>query len=76
VRIGVHIGEVQVDGSHIAGVAVHVASRVMSAAASDEVLVSEALRDIVAGSDIELENRGIHRLKGVPEDMQLFAASA
>jgi class 3 adenylate cyclase len=76
VRIGAHIGQVHVDGRHVTGGAVHIASRVMSIAAPGEVLVSRALRDVVAGSDIELADRGIHRLKGVPGEFQLYAASA
>jgi class 3 adenylate cyclase len=47
----------------------------MSLAAPGEVLVSRALRDVVAGSDIELADRGISRLKGVPGEFQLYAAS-
>ena len=57
------------------GGAVHIASRVMAIAAPGEVLVSRALRDVVAGSDIELADRGIHQLKGVPGEFQLYAAS-
>ena len=76
VRIGAHIGEVHVDGRHVTGGAVHIASRVMAIAAPGEVLVSRALRDVVAGSDIELADRGIHQLKGVPGEFQLYAASS
>jgi len=76
VRVGVHIGEVEVDGSHVTGAAVHLASRVMSAAGPGEVLVSRALRDVVAGSDIVLNDRGLRQLKGVPGEVQLFAAPA
>lgn len=74
VRVGAHIGEVQVDGRHVTGAAVHAASRVMSEAGPGEVLVSRALRDVVAGSDIELTDRGRHQLKGVPQEVQLYAA--
>jgi class 3 adenylate cyclase len=76
VRIGAHIGEAHIDGHHVTGGAVHIASRLMSIAAPGEVLVSRPLRDIVAGSDIELADRGIHRLKGVPGEFQVYAASA
>jgi class 3 adenylate cyclase len=74
VRIGAHIGEVHVDGHNVTGGAVHIAARVMSLAGPGEVLVSQPLRDVVAGSDIELADRGIHRLKGVPGEFQLYAA--
>ena len=76
VRAGVHIGEVEVDGKHVVGAAVHVASRVMSAAGAGEVFVSRALRDVLAGSEIDLTDRGIRQLKGVPDGVQLYAALA
>lgn len=76
IRVGVHIGEVQVDGSHVEGANVHLAARVMSEAGPGEVLVSRALRDVIAGSEIELRDRGARALKGVPGEVQLFAALA
>lgn len=76
IRVGVHIGEVQVDGHHVEGANVHLAARVMSEAGPSEVLVSRALRDVIAGSEIELRDRGARALKGVPGDVQLFAALA
>ena len=72
VRAGTHVGEVMVHGSHLTGIAVHVAARVMAAAAPGEVLVSQALRDLVAGSEMRLAPRGTHALKGVPGDWRLF----
>ena len=74
VRVGVHIGEVQVDGRYVEGGNVHLAARVMSEAQGGEVLVSEALREVVAGSEIHLADRGSHRLKGVPGEIRLYAA--
>jgi class 3 adenylate cyclase len=76
VRVGAHIGETHIDGRHVTGGAVHIASRVMSLAGPGEVLVSRPLRDVVAGSDIELADRSIHQLKGVPGEIRLYAASA
>ena len=76
VRAGAHVGEVVVHGSHVTGVAVHVAARVMAAAAPGEVLVSQALRDLVAGSAMRLEPRGSRALKGVPGDWPLFALAS
>lgn len=73
VRVGVHLGEVQVDGSHVTGAAVHLASRVVSEAGPDEVLASGALRDVVAGSDVEWRDRGFRHLKGVPGEVRLYA---
>lgn len=76
VRVGVHIGEVRVDGENITGADVHVAARIMATAGAGEVLVSRAVRDAMAGSSVEMTDRGAHPLKGVPNDVQLFAAKA
>lgn len=76
VRAGAHVGEVEIHGSHVTGVAVHVAARVMAAAAPGEILASQALRDLVAGSQIRFEGRGSHPLKGVPGEWTLFALAA
>jgi len=57
----------------IAGLAVHVAARVMDRAGDGEVLVSRTVRDLTAGSGLHFASRGTHALKGVPEDWQLYA---
>ena len=74
IRAGLHIGDVQLRGSDVGGVAVHASARVMSAAQPGEVLVSSTMRDLLAGAGIELVDRGAHALKGVPGDWRLFAA--
>jgi len=53
---------------------VHIGARVAALAGAGEVLVSRTVRDLVAGSGIEFEDRGVHTLKGVPEDWQIYAA--
>ena len=73
VRTGLHTGEVEAAGQKISGIAVHIASRVMSAAGPGEVLVSGTLRDLVAGSGLEFSDRGRHELKGVPGEWHLWA---
>jgi len=73
VRAGLHCGECEMMGGDIGGIAVHIASRVASMAAPDEVLVSSTVKDLVAGSGIGFEDRGPHRLKGVPDEWRLFA---
>ena len=73
IRAGLHTGEAQAAEGKIAGIAVHIASRVMSLASPGEVLVSGTLRDLVAGSDLEFRDRGMHELKGVPGEWQLWA---
>ena len=72
-RAGVHVGEIELQDQDIAGLAVHVAARVMGEAGEDEVLVSRTVRDLTAGSGLRFEDRGTHRLKGIPEDWQLYA---
>jgi class 3 adenylate cyclase len=73
-RVGLHCGEVELIGDDIGGIAVHVAARVSDAAGPGEVLVSDTVRDLVAGSRIEFEDRGVRQLKGIAEERRLFAA--
>jgi class 3 adenylate cyclase len=74
IRAGVHTGEVEVRGTDLGGLAVHIASRVASLAEPDEVLVSSTVKDLLIGSGIEFESRGEHPLKGIPDTWRLFAA--
>ena len=71
-RAGLHTGEVEAIGEKVSGLAVHIGARVAGVAAPGEVLVSSTVRDLVAGSGIAFEDRGLHALKGVPEGWQLF----
>jgi len=73
IRAGIHTGECEVAGGDVAGVAIHVASRVESAARPGEILVSSTVRDLVAGSGLRLSDRGVHELKGLEGRWQLFA---
>jgi class 3 adenylate cyclase len=73
IRAGLHTGECEVVGDHLAGIAVHMGARVASSAGSGEVLVSSAVRDLVAGSGIEFDDRGTCRLKGIPGEQRIFA---
>jgi class 3 adenylate cyclase len=75
VRAGLHTGELEVMDGDLGGLAVHIASRVMSAAAPNEVLVSGTVKDLVVGSGIEFEERGEHELRGVPGEWRLYAVS-
>jgi class 3 adenylate cyclase len=74
-RAGLHTGEVEVRDDDIGGIAVHVAARVMAAAKPDEILVSRTVRDLAAGADITLEDRGMYLLKGIDGDWQLHAVA-
>jgi pimeloyl-ACP methyl ester carboxylesterase len=73
VRAGLHMGEVREENGLLRGIAVHVAARVMAEACGGEVLVSDTIRDIVAGSNLDFIDRGTHELKGVPGRRRLFA---
>jgi len=73
IRTGIHTGEVEAGGSSLRGMAVHIAARVASVAAEGELLVSQTVKDLVAGSPLAFEDRGEHQLKGVPGTWRLFA---
>jgi class 3 adenylate cyclase len=72
-RVGIHTGEVEQRGEQLRGLTLHVASRVMALAGSDEIFVSSTVRDLLEGSDLTFEDRGRHRLKGLDGERQLFA---
>jgi pimeloyl-ACP methyl ester carboxylesterase len=72
IRAGVHTGECERRGEDWSGVGVHIGARVAALADAGEVLASRTVRDLSAGSDLVFEDRGLHRLKGVPEEWQLF----
>ncbi|HLE78733.1 MAG TPA: adenylate/guanylate cyclase domain-containing protein [bacterium] len=74
-RAGLHTGEVEMLGNNIGGIAVHIGARVSALAGPGEVLVSSTVKDLVAGSGIDFQDRGTHTLKGVPGEWRLFAVS-
>ena len=74
-QFGAVVGEVEVVGGDVRGVAVHEAARVMSEAGPDEVLVSETTRALASASGLTFEDRGVHMLKGIG-DVRLYAAYA
>jgi class 3 adenylate cyclase len=76
IRVGIHTGEVEKRGVDVSGIAVHIAARVMAAAKEGEILISRTVKDLIAGSEIELNERGEHQLKGVPGDWLLYAVLA
>jgi len=73
IRAGLHTGEVERVGGGVRGIAVHTGARVASHAGAGEVLVSQTVKDLVAGSGIEFEDRGTRELKGIPGEWRLFA---
>ncbi len=76
VRAGLHTGECEARGDDIGGIAVHIGARVSALAGPNDVLVSSTLRDLVIGSGLEFEERGSHKLKGVPGEWHLFAVAS
>ena len=74
-RAGVHIGECEIVGEKVTGIAVHTGARVSALAEPGEVLVSSTVKDLVAGSGIEFQDRGTHELKGVPGEWRLYAVA-
>lgn len=75
-RAGIHTGECELVGDKVRGIAVHIGARVASLAAPGEILVSSIVKDLVAGSGLQFVDRGVHRLRGVPEEWRLFAVSS
>jgi class 3 adenylate cyclase len=73
VRVGLHTGECELLGTDIGGIAVHIAARVLGRAGAGEILCSRTVKDLVAGSGFRFADRGTHRLKGIPDDWQLYA---
>ena len=73
-RTGLHTGECDMVDGKVGGIAAEIGAQVARKAAADEVLVSSTVKDLVAGSGIKFEDRGAHRLPGVPGDWRLFAA--
>jgi pimeloyl-ACP methyl ester carboxylesterase/class 3 adenylate cyclase len=72
-RAGVHTGECEIIGEKLGGIAVHTGSRVAGKAEPGEILVSQTVKDLVAGSGLQFAERGVHSLKGVPGEWRLYA---
>jgi class 3 adenylate cyclase len=74
VRAGVHTGEVEVRGERIGGLAVHIGARVAASGGAGDIVVSNTVKDLLAGSGLTFADRGEHELKGVPGTWHLYAA--
>jgi class 3 adenylate cyclase len=74
IRAGVHTGEIQMVGDKIGGLAVNIGARVGSAARASEILVSQTVKDLTAGSGLLFEDAGEHELKGIPDRWRLYRA--
>ncbi len=75
IRAGLHTGECELLGEDVGGIAVHIGARVAASAMPGEVLVSSTVKDLVAGSGLQFEDRGTHTLKGIPDEWRLFAVA-
>ena len=75
IRAGLHVGECQLMGDKVGGMAVHIGARVMGLSQPNQVLVSRTIKDLVVGSGLNFEPAGRHKLKGVAEEWELFSAS-
>jgi class 3 adenylate cyclase len=75
-RSGVHAGEIALKRGRVNGIAVHVAARITAAAHPGEVFVSRTVRELVTGAEFAFEDRGMHGLRGLPEEVHLYAMSA
>ena len=73
VRAGIHTGEVELIGDDVGGMAVNIGARIGALADAGEVLVSSTVRELVVGSGLEFEERGVEKLKGAPGEWRLFA---
>ena len=76
VRLGLHTGECELLDGKVAGIAVAIGARVSAHAAPGEVLVSQTVKDLVAGSGIDFDDRGLADLKGVPGPWRLYAVTS
>ncbi|HEY7461807.1 MAG TPA: tetratricopeptide repeat protein, partial [Gemmatimonadota bacterium] len=76
IRGGLHTGEVELVGNNVGGIAVHIAARVLAAAAPGEVRVSSTVRDVATGSGFGFEDRGTQALKGVPGEWHLYSVAS
>jgi pimeloyl-ACP methyl ester carboxylesterase/class 3 adenylate cyclase len=75
IRAGLHTGECERMGDKLGGIAVHTGARVAAEARTGEVLVSSTVKDLVAGSGLAFQDRGVQRLKGIPGEWRLFAVA-
>jgi class 3 adenylate cyclase/pimeloyl-ACP methyl ester carboxylesterase len=73
IRAGLHTGECEVIDNKVGGLAVSIGARICGLAGPSEVLASQTITDLVAGSGLRFEGRGSHQLKGVPGEWRLFA---
>ncbi len=72
IRAGLHAGEVEVSERDVRGIAVHITARISALAATNQIVVSRTVKDLVAGSEMAFNDLGTHALKGIPDEWQMF----
>ncbi len=72
IRAGLHTGEIEVQDGSVSGIALHIGARIAARADPGEILVSSTVKDLVAGSGIMFTDRGLHSLKGLPDEWRLY----
>lgn len=75
-RVGLHVGEIQLTGDDISGIAVHIGARVMDTASGGEIRVTSTVKDLVVGSGLNFVEAGQHELKGVPGSWMLMSVES
>ena len=75
-RVGIHMGEVEITGDDVAGIAVHLAARISALAGPGDIYVSRTIADLLLGSAIEFDDRGTHDLKGIPGTWDILAVTS
>jgi class 3 adenylate cyclase len=73
IRVGIHSGKIEITDDDVAGIAVHLAARISALAGPGDIYVSGTTRDLLLGSPVEFDDRGIHDLKGIPGTWQILA---
>ena len=76
VRAGAHTGEIEETSDDVRGIAVNIAARVIDAAGPGQILATRTVKDLTAGSGLQFEEFGVHQLKGIPDDWQLYWATS
>jgi class 3 adenylate cyclase len=76
IRAGLHVGEYELIGAEVVGIAIHIGARITAKARASEVLVSSAVKDLVSESGIRFKDRGVHNLKGVPDRWRLYSVDS
>jgi class 3 adenylate cyclase len=74
-RVGIHTGECEVAAEKLRGTAIHIGARVAAQAGPREILVSQTVRDLLAGSGIDFHDRGTRELKGIPGEWRLYSTT-